>query len=70
LRKNNFFLGSLATQELRRLIIDGHSVTDQEILFEEIGRLRGVVNASDGYLYIVLNQPDRSSGLSPAVSKQ
>jgi glucose/arabinose dehydrogenase len=67
--KNNLFLGALAAQELRRLVIDGHSVTHQEILFKGIGRVRDVVNAPDGYLYIVLNQPDRIERLVPAASK-
>ncbi len=64
--KNNLFLGSLATQELRRLVIDGHSVTHQEILFKGIGRVRDIVNGPDGYLYIVLNQPSRILRLVPA----
>jgi aldose sugar dehydrogenase len=63
--KNNLFLGSLAGQELRRLVIHGHSVAHQEILFKGIGRVRDVVNAPDGYLYIVLNQPDRIERLVP-----
>jgi glucose/arabinose dehydrogenase len=67
--KNNLFLGSLATQELRRLVIDGHSVIHQEILFKGIGRVRDVVNGPDGYLYIVLNQPGRIERLVPSGSK-
>ena len=64
--RNNLFLGALAAQELRRLVIDGHSVTHQEILFKGIGRVREVVNGPDGYLYIVLNQPDRIERLVPS----
>ena len=64
--KNNLFVGSLAAQELRRLVIEGHAVTHQEILFKGIGRVRDVVNAPDGYLYIVLNQPNRIERLAPA----
>jgi len=64
--KNNLFLGSLATQELLRLVVDGHSVTHQEILFKGIGRVRDVVNGPDGYLYVVLNQPDRIERLVPS----
>jgi glucose/arabinose dehydrogenase len=63
--KNNLFVGSLAAQELRRLVIHGRSVTHQEILFKGIGRVRDVVNGPDGYLYIVLNQPDRIERLVP-----
>jgi glucose/arabinose dehydrogenase len=66
--KNNLFLGSLAAQELRRLVINGHAVTHQEILFKGIGRVRDVVNAPDGYLYAVLNQPDRIERLVPAAN--
>jgi glucose/arabinose dehydrogenase len=64
--KNNLFLGSLSTQQLRRLVIEGHSVTHQEILFKGIGRIRDVVNGPDGYLYVVMNQPDRIERLVPA----
>jgi aldose sugar dehydrogenase len=64
--KNNLFLGALAGQELRRLVIDGHSVTHQEIVLKGIGRVRDVVNGPDGYLYIVLNQPDRIERLVPS----
>jgi aldose sugar dehydrogenase len=64
--KNNLLLGSLAGQDLRRLVIEGHAVTHQEILFQGIGRVRDVVNGPDSYLYIVLNQPDRLVRLIPS----
>lgn len=63
--KANLFLGALAAQELRRVVIDGQSVTHQEVLFKGIGRVRDVVNGPDGYLYVVLNQPDRIERLVP-----
>jgi aldose sugar dehydrogenase len=55
--KNNLFVGALNAQELRRLEISGHAVTHQEILFKGIGRVRDLVNAPDGSMYVVLNQP-------------
>lgn len=64
--KNNLFVGALAAQELRRLVVEGHSVMHQEILFKGIGRVRDVVNGPDGYLYVVLNQPDRIERIVPA----
>jgi aldose sugar dehydrogenase len=64
--KNNLFLGSLAAQELLRLVINGEEVTHQEILFKGIGRVRDVLNGPDGYLYVVLNQPDRIERIVPA----
>ncbi len=66
--KNNLFLGALAAQELRRITIEGRAVTGQEILFKGIGRVRDIENSPDGYLYIVLNQPDRILRLAPATN--
>jgi len=66
--KNNLFLGSLAAQELRRLVIDGGKVTHQEVLFKGIGRVRNIVNGPDGHLYVVLNEPDRIERIVPAES--
>jgi glucose/arabinose dehydrogenase len=64
--KHNLFVGALAGQELRRLVIDGHTVTSQEVLFKNLGRVRDVIDAPDGYLYVVLNAPDRIVRLVPA----
>lgn len=64
--KNNLFLTSLAAQEFRRLVIDGHTVISQEVLFKNIGRLRDVANGPDGLLYVVLNNPGKIIRLEPA----
>ncbi len=67
--KNNLFLGSLASQELLRLVVDGDKVTHQEILFKGIGRVRDLINGPDGSLYVVLNEPDRIERIVPADAK-
>ena len=67
--KNNLFLGSLAAQELLRLVVNGGKVTHQEVLFKGIGRVRDVLNGPDGELYVVLNQPDRIERIVPAVTQ-
>jgi glucose/arabinose dehydrogenase len=36
------------------------------VLFKDVGRVRDVVSAPDGYLYVALNQPDRIARLVPA----
>jgi glucose/arabinose dehydrogenase len=64
--KNNLFLAALAGQQLRRLVIEGHRVTHEEVLFQNLGRVRDVVDGPDGYLYVVLNAPDRIVRLVPA----
>ena len=66
--KNNLFVGALAAQELRRLVVAGGTVTHQEILFKGIGRVRDVVNGPDGYLYVVLNEPDSITRIAPGAT--
>ncbi len=63
--KNNLLLGSLAAQELLRLVLDGDRGVHQEILFKGIGRVRDIVIGPDSALYVVLNQPDRIERIVP-----
>lgn len=66
--KHHLFLGALAQQELRRLELTGNTVTKQEVLFKNVGRVRDVIVGPDGYIYVALNQPDRIARLVPAAS--
>ncbi len=63
--QGNLFATALAQQELRRLVLDGHRVVEQEVLFKNIGRVRYVVTGLDGCLYVALNAPDRIVRLEP-----
>ena len=53
-KNTSLFVGGLAGQALRRLEIDGDKVTSQEVIFDQFGRVRDVVQGPDGYLYLVL----------------
>lgn len=63
--RNHLFVGALARQELRRVVIDGDRVTQQEVLFKNIGRIRDVVSGPDGYLYVSFERPGRIMRLVP-----
>jgi glucose/arabinose dehydrogenase len=63
--KNNLFVTSLAQEEYRRLVLEGDKVVNQELLFRGIGRIRHTVTGPDGYLYVVLNKPDKVVRLEP-----
>ncbi len=63
--KHDLFVGALRQQEVRRLRIQDGRVTEQEIVFKNFGRVRDVTDAPDGYLYIILNDPDRIVRLKP-----
>jgi aldose sugar dehydrogenase len=63
--KHHLFVGALAQEELRRLVLEGGKVVHQEVLFKDIGRVRDVVSGPDGFLYVVFNKPDRIARLVP-----
>ncbi len=46
------FLGALAQEELRRLVLTDGTVTHQEVLFKGVGRVRDVVSGPDGLIYV------------------
>ena len=64
--KNDLFAGALKQQELRRLRLKDRQVVGQEVVLKNIGRIRDVRSGPDGYLYVVLNDPDKVIRLAPA----
>lgn len=61
----DFFAGGLRGELHRIRVQDGKVVAD-EILLSGLGRIRDVRTRPDGFLYIILNQPDRIVRLVPA----
>ncbi len=64
--KNDLLVGALSQQEIRRLRIENHKVVAQEIILKNIGRVRDVATGPDGFIYVILNSPDRLIRLIPA----
>lgn len=64
--KHNLFVTALAQQQLRRLVIEGERVVKQEVILQDIGRLRDVASGPDGAIYIAVNDPGRIVRLVPA----
>ena len=54
-KNTSLFVGGLAGQALRRLEIAGARVMRQEVIFDQYGRVRAIVQGPDGYLYLALN---------------
>jgi glucose/arabinose dehydrogenase len=68
-KNTSLFVGGLAGQQLRRLEIHGRTVTHQETVFNQLGRVRDIVQGPDGYFYIALQSPTGAgTGLSLAAS--
>jgi glucose/arabinose dehydrogenase len=52
--KGNVLVGSLKFKYLERLILENNKVVKREKLFEDIGRVRNVVESPDGYIYVAV----------------
>jgi len=64
--KGSLFAAGLAGQRVVRLEVKGNTVTHDETLLRGYGRVRHVVNAPDGTLLVIFDQPGRIVRLVPA----
>lgn len=59
--QNDIFVGALAKEHIHRVVLDGDEVVHQEELMnEEIGRIRDLRTGPDGFLYILNDESDGS----------
>lgn len=63
--QNNLLVTSLKFEELRRLVMDGNKVIEQEILLKGYGRVRDVKIGPGGALYLLTNAPDALLRITP-----
>jgi glucose/arabinose dehydrogenase len=56
--KNNLLVTALKDEEIRRLVIEGDRVVEQEVVLKGYGRVRDVKVGPDGALYVLTNTPD------------
>ncbi|GGZ78441.1 PQQ-dependent sugar dehydrogenase [Algibacter mikhailovii] len=63
--KGNILVGSLKFEYLERLLLENEKVIKREKLFEDIGRVRHVIQGPDGYLYIAVED----KGIYKIISK-
>src|SRR4029079_16857985 len=62
-KNSSLFVGGLVGQQFRRLEISNENVVKQEVLFEQFGRVRDIVQGPDGYLYVALQSPTGGEGI-------
>ncbi|AKQ47657.1 membrane protein [Rufibacter radiotolerans] len=55
--KGSLFVGSMSFKFLSRLTVAGNTITGEERLLQDIGRVRDVRMSPDGYLYIAVEKP-------------
>lgn len=54
--KGNVLVGALKFSYLERLVLENNEVVKREKLFEDIGRVRNVVQGPDGYIYLAVER--------------
>ncbi|NVK86551.1 MAG: PQQ-dependent sugar dehydrogenase, partial [Gammaproteobacteria bacterium] len=64
--RGDLLVGSLAKQQLHRLRLKDGQVLEEEVLLKGLGRIRDVVTAPNGDVYLTLN--DSESGTSQIVA--
>lgn len=57
--RNNLFVTGLGGQVLRRLTIEKDKVTHQEVVFDNLGRIRDIITGPDGDFYVATALPGR-----------
>jgi glucose/arabinose dehydrogenase len=59
--ENQMFIGALAHQHIRRVVLDGNEVVQQEeLLRDDLGRIRDVRVGPDGFLYALTDEAEGS----------
>jgi len=56
-KNTSLFVSGLAGQALRRMDVKGNTVTSQEIVFDNLGRVRDIVQGPDGLFYVAVQNP-------------
>lgn len=64
--RRHLFVAALAGQQLRRIETKGDTVTAQEVVLRDVGRVRDVVAGPDGLLYVLLQRPGQVVSQSTA----
>lgn len=64
--ENDLFAGGLGQKEIRRIRITAGKVEAQELILKDIGRVRDVAAGPDGFIYVLLNDPDKVVRIVPA----
>src|SRR5687767_10227524 len=56
--KGNLFIGGMNGQQLSRLTLNGRRVANEELLVQQMGRIRDIRQGPDGFIYLVTDNRD------------
>ena len=61
----NLLVCGLVTEKLHRCIVSGNKITEEEIILKNSGRVRDVIQAPDGSIYVSVEDPGRIIQILP-----
>jgi aldose sugar dehydrogenase len=56
--RGNFFIGGMAGQQLSRLTMKDNRIVSEELLVQQMGRIRDIRQGLDGFIYLVTDDRD------------
>lgn len=67
--KGDLFVGSLAKKQLHRIRLQNGKVIEDEIILKGLGRIRDVVTAPNGDIYLTINDRNKNQSKVIAITK-
>jgi glucose/arabinose dehydrogenase len=63
--KGNLLISGLASQKLYRCVVRDNKITEEDVLLSNAGRIRNVIQAPDGSIYVSVENPGRIIQIIP-----
>jgi len=63
--KGNLLVSGLVSQKLIRCVVDGEIIVEEDVLLDNSGRVRNVIQAPDGSIYVSVENPGRVIQILP-----
>ncbi len=67
-KDTSLFIAALVGEQLRRLEIKDKTVTHQEVIFTQFGRIHDIITGPDGLFYVACQNPTSSVGITMSAS--
>lgn len=63
--KGNLLVSGLVSQKLIRCVVEGDKIVEEDVLLSDSGRVRNVIQAPDGSIYVSVENPGRIIQIIP-----
>lgn len=63
--KGNLLVGGLVSQKLIRCVVEGNKIVEEDVILSDSGRVRNIIQAPDGSIYVSVENPGRIIQIIP-----